>query len=57
MISTAKNVVAGQSIQDNLKHSESGIIKVTITESNQQSLSDSYSFDWTESSSHEINTR
>mgnify|MGYP001255125611 FL=1 len=57
MQSSAKTVVAGQSIQDNLKHSESGIIQVTITESNQQSLSDSYSFDWTEASSHEIGGR
>merc|ERR1712051_948536 len=49
-----ETVVAGQAIKNNLYHPEAGIIKATIDRSKQISLSDSYSFEKQESSSHEI---
>ena len=57
MQSSMETVVAGQAIKDNLNHPEAGIIKATMEKSKQESLSDSYSFEKEESSSHEIGFR
>ena len=54
---SSSTVIAGQSIKDNRYHSEAGIIKTTISQEKQESLAESYSYENTESSSHEVGVR
>jgi len=48
MKTSSKTTIVGESIKDNLNHSEAGTILSKITKSNQETLAESYSYEKTE---------